>query len=116
MKSFHHCKSSVRYFGGIEDDYWHIHDWFDQTKDHYGDIRHRALRHHTLGIKMCEEQIGKTIKNSDGKIIPVRSIAEQHIREDLGFIPTVQDWLKEIKPKSWMASTKRNTLKKMNLK
>ena len=64
---------------------------------------------------MCEEQIGITIKNSDGKIIPVRSIAEQHIREDLGFIPTVQDWLKEIVPKPWMASTRRVVKKKMNL-
>ena len=46
--------------------------------------------------------------------VPVRSIAEQHVREDLGFIPSVQDWLKEIQPKSWMASTKKN-IKKMNL-
>ena len=115
MKSFNHCKSSVRYFGGKEDDYWHIHDWFDQTKDHYGDIRHRALRHHTQGIKECEMKFGIVINNSDGKNIPVRSIAEQHIREDLGFIPTVQDWLKNIKPVSWMASTRRNTLKKRTL-
>ena len=62
MKSFNHCKSSVRYFGGIEDDYWHIHDWFDQTKDHYGDIRHRALRHHTLGVKENEFNVVRLTK------------------------------------------------------
>ena len=55
------------------------------------------------------------IKNSDNKDIPVRSIAEQHIREDLGFIPSVQDWLSSIKPKPWMASTKKNVLKKHTL-
>ena len=115
MKAFNHCKSSVKYFGGIEMDYHQIHAWFDETKNNWADIRHRSLRHHCLGVKWCEDKFGITIKNSDGKEIPVRSIAEQHVREDLGFIPTVQDWLKEIKPKSWMASTRRNTLKKMNL-
>ena len=51
MKSFNHCKSSVKYFGGIEDDYYDIHSWFDRSKNYYGDIRHRALRHHTKGIE-----------------------------------------------------------------
>ena len=114
MKAFNHCKSSVKYFGGKEMDYHQIHWWFDESKDYYGDIRHRALRHHTQGIQQCEDKFGITIKNSDGKIIPVRSIAEQHIREDLGFIPTIQDWFKEIVPKPWRASTKKN-IKKMNL-
>ena len=114
MKAFNHCKSSVKYFGGDDIDYHSIHAWFDETKDHYGDIRHRALRHHTLGVKECEKKFGITIRNSNGKDIPVRSIAEQHIREDLGFIPTIQDWFKEIVPKPWMASTKKHT-KKMNL-
>ena len=114
MKAVNHCKSSVKYFGGKEEDYHKIHAWFDESKDHFGDIRHRALRHHGFGILQCECKFGITIKNSDGKKIPVRSISEQHIREDLGFIPTVQDWLKEIQPKPWMASTKK-VVKKMNL-
>ena len=114
MKAFNQCKSSVKYFGGRVLDYHDIHSWFDETKDYYADIRHRALRHHTLGIRECEKKFGIYIINSDGKDIPVRSIAEQHIREDLGCIPSVQDWLKEIKQKSWMASTKKN-IKKMNL-
>ena len=114
MKASNHCLSSVKYFGGRVGDYHSIHAWFDESKDHYGDIRHRALRHHTQGIKECEKKFGIIITNSDNKQVPVRSIAEQHIREDLGFIPTIQDWFKEMKPKSWMASTKKN-IKKMNL-
>ena len=43
-----------------------------------------------------------TIVNSDGKPIPVRYVGEQHVREDLGRIPTAQDWLFEIKPQRWM--------------
>ena len=63
MKAFNHCKSSVKYFGGIEEDYVEIHQWFDETKNYYGDLRHRALRHHTLGIQQCEEKFGVYIYN-----------------------------------------------------
>ena len=115
MKSYNHCKSSVHKFGGEEDDYLEIHQWFDETKNHYGDLRHRARRHHTLGIQQCEEKFGVYIYNSDGKKVITRSIAEQHIREDLGFIPSVQDWLKCIKPELWMESTKRVKTAKMHL-
>jgi len=39
---------------------------------------------------------------SEGKQIPVRYIGEQHVKEDLGRIPTAQDWLSQIKPERWM--------------
>ena len=115
VKAFNHSLSSVKRFGGSEEDYHRIHAWFDESKVHYGDIRHRAFRHHTLGVQMCEEEFGIYITNSNGRKVPVKSIAEQHIREDLGFIPTLQDWYKHIRPQAWMASTKKNTLTKMNL-
>jgi hypothetical protein len=31
-----------------------------------------------------------------------RYLGEQHVREDLGRIPTAQDWLSQIKPQRWM--------------
>jgi len=31
-----------------------------------------------------------------------RYIGEQHVREDVGRIPTAQDWLSQIKPVRWM--------------
>jgi hypothetical protein len=34
--------------------------------------------------------------------VPVRFIGEQHVREDLGRIPTVEDWLGKILPEPWM--------------
>ena len=42
------------------------------------------------------------IKNSDGTQVAVRYVGEQHVKEDLGRIPTAQDWLREIKPQRWM--------------
>lgn len=99
---FHHAKSSAIKYGGIPDDYIEIHNWFDESKSMYANFRHRALRHHAEGIFMCEKIFGITIKNSNNKDIPVRFIGEQHVREDLGFIPSMQDWFKNIKVEEWM--------------
>ncbi len=97
-----HAESSARKFGGKAEDYLAIHNWFDESKAFFPDFRHRALRHHGEGIFLAEKLFGVAIANSDGKQIPVRYIGEQHVREDLCRIPTVQDWLSEIKPRRWM--------------
>ena len=98
-----HAKSSARRFGGKPEDYIHIHDWFDGTKELEPTFRHRALRHHTHGIFEAERLFGHVIINSDDREVPVRVIAEQHVREDFsGFIPTPHDWLKNIPQEKWM--------------
>lgn len=103
MHPLYHSNSCVKRWGGKPEDYQAIHDWFDETKAQFADARHRALRHHSLGIFQCEEKFGTYITNSDGKKIPVRLIAEQHVKEDCGGrVPTVADWLENIQPKRWM--------------
>ena len=97
------CKArSAKRFGGKTEDYLPIHNWFDESKAFFPDFRHRALRHHAEGIFLAQKLFGVTIVNSDGTQIPVRYVGEQHVREDLGPIPTVQDWLLQIKPRRWM--------------
>lgn len=66
------------------------------------DFRHRALRHHSEGIFLCEKIFGVTLTNSEGKQVPVRLLGEQHVREDLGFIPSAEHWLKNITAQRWM--------------
>ena len=66
------------------------------------DFRHRALRHHAEGIFMAETLFGSTLMLSTGRVIPVRWIGEQHVREDLGYIPSFADWVKAIRPEPWM--------------
>ena len=102
MNPYHHSVSSSKKYGGVPEDYIAIHSWFDESKAHYADFRHRALRHHSEGIFLCEKIMGATITNKDGKVIPVRFIGEQHVLEDCGRIPTVKDWLENIKPVDWM--------------
>ena len=106
---YYHALSSVKKWGGKTEDYQPIHDWFDESKKISADFRHRALRHHAEGCFAAEKEFGVTITNSDGKKIPVRLIAEKHIVEDLGFIPSLSDWIKYIRPTEWMM--KGNSLK-----
>jgi hypothetical protein len=102
MHPYHHAQSSTRKWGGVPEDYETIHDWFDESKAHLADLRHRALRHHAEGIFLAERLFGTTLTNSDGRVVPVRQIGEQHVREDLGRIPTAADWLRAIRLEPWM--------------
>jgi len=99
---YYHALSSVRKWGGKPDDYLPLHQWFDQSKAILADPRHRALRHHAEGIFMLEALFGATIVNADGRNVPVRLIGEQHVREDLGSIPSFADWARLIAPQAWM--------------
>jgi len=103
-----HAQSSAQKFGGKPEDYLAIHNWFDESKAFFADFRHRALRHHAEGIFLCERIYGVSIVNSDGARVPVRYVAEQHIKEDLGRIPTAQDWLSQIHPLPWMYGRRLN--------
>lgn len=99
---YDHARSSARRWGGQPEDYTAIHNFFDESKSHLASWQHRALRHHSEGIFACEREFGITIMNSEGKQIPTRLIGEQHLLEDLGFIPTVADWFKNLTHQDWM--------------
>jgi hypothetical protein len=103
MHPYHHSLGSVKIWGGKPEDYLDIHNWFDATKELFGDARHRALRHHSQGIFEAERLFGVTITNSDGRIVSVRYVGEQHVKEDCGGrIPSVQDWFQHIPVEVWM--------------
>ncbi len=104
MTPYKHAQSSVAKWGGIPEDYIELHDWFDETKQYTGDWTHRALRHHSAGIQWAIERFGHSIRNSSGQAIPTKILAEQHVVEDCGFIPTPQDYLSVLaaNPKPWM--------------
>ena len=100
--SYHHALSSARKWGGTADEYMPLHQWLDESKAITADFRHRALRHHAEGIFMLERIFGTTITLSTGRVVPVRLIGEQHVREDLGFITGFADWVRCIRPEPWM--------------
>lgn len=130
---WHHAVSSAKRWGGSPDDYLEVHSWFDASKAHVADFRHRALRHHSEGIFECERWFGPVIQISTCRIcgqdsehknhrpglliradheflpkqVPTRWIGEQHVQEDLGKIPILADWLLAIAPEPWMNHSRR---------
>ena len=99
---WYHAHSSAKRFGGKPEDYLAIHEWFDESKRSFADYRHRALRHHSEGIFEAVRYFGDTITISTCAKIPTRLIGEQHVLEDLQWIPSLKDWLKCIHSQPWM--------------
>jgi hypothetical protein len=123
-----HAKSSVRQYGGKPDDYLPVHKWFDATKLAWADPRHRAVLHSAFGIGLAEQVFGQVLVRPDAtdtlvqertellqrlkqiddeliaqrRAIPTRYIGEQHVREDLGFIPSIETWLSGLPTIPWM--------------
>lgn len=94
MNAWKHSLSSEKTFGGIASDYSPIHEFLDASKLFSFHLKHRVFLHHLLGIEYCEITFGTTIKNSDQRLVAVRDVAAQHIREDLnGMLPSLNDWL-----------------------
>lgn len=107
MTPWLHAVSAAKKWGGEPDDYMFLENWFDDTKELTGNWTHRALRHSSHGIQEAVRLFGDTIivgKLEKTRHVALRPVAEQHVIEDCGFIPTVQDWLKPLleHPEPWM--------------
>jgi hypothetical protein len=80
-----------------------IHRWLDRRKAHLADNRHRAVLHNAWGIHLAVDVFSDFIKNSDGHRVFVKDVGEQHVVEDLSFIPSLNECLTGLKMESWMA-------------
>lgn len=115
MKPYLHARVSVKKWGGAPEDYLKIHDFLDESKAHFADMRHRALLHNTFGIYICERLFGHNITTSAGRLVSVRDIAEQHIIDDMGRIPSVQDYLQGMPLYNWLGGPKRRPTKTIDM-
>lgn len=106
-KPYIHSQSSARRYGGVPEDYMKIHEYMDSSKSAVADVRHRAMFHSAFGIYIVQDVFGQTMTNSDGKVVSVRDIAEDHVKEDLGFIPTLEHWLKNMPIADWMMGKRK---------
>lgn len=110
MKPLLHAKLSVKNYGGHVDDYLPIHNFIDSSKQCMPDVRHRALLHSAFGCYLVEQVFGVYLTNSEGKMVSTRDVAEEHIIQDLGFIPTVEKYLNNMTLQPWMSGTERRSL------
>ena len=109
MKPFRHARNSVKRHGGKADDYQDIHDFLDSTKVAVPDMRHRAVLHNAFGCFLVERLFGVTRTNSDGRTYSPRDIAEEHIQEDLGFIPTLERCFADLPLSQWFGGPTKTT-------
>lgn len=112
MKPFRHARNSAKLYGGVPGDYIDIHNFIDQTKMCHPDMRHRAILHNSFGCYLVEQVFGVTRKNSDDRTYSPRDVAEQHIIEDLGRIPTVSNYLDNMALQPWMGGPVKRTTKR----
>lgn len=103
MKPHRHAKTSVRKWGGRIEDYMDIHEFLDSSKAHVADMRHRMLLHSSFGIYIVQSVFGEIRYNSEGRLYAVRDIAEDHVLEDLGTIPSVERWMANMPIESFPA-------------
>lgn len=106
MKPYLHAQVSVKKWGGDPEDYLAIHDFLDSSKACVPDMRHRALLHSSFGIYVAERVFGTYIEVA-GRLVQVRDVAEQHVLDDMGRIPTPQDYLDQMPFYDWLGGPKR---------
>lgn len=100
-----HSVSSAKKYGGIAEDYMHIHQKMDCSKAYVSDNRHRALTHTMFWVnEVMIPLFGYTLTNSDKRVIAIKDICERHILEDfhMKFIPTAQDYIENMDYIDWM--------------
>lgn len=107
MNSWFHAQSAARKWGGKPEDYLPIEEFIDSSKKVIGDVRHRMMYHHTLGVFLCQDVFGPTLQVGEHKVVPVRLIAERHIIEDLGWLPSPADYIKDMPIATWMSGAKK---------
>lgn len=109
-----HAESSATRFGGSAEDFLPIHKFLDQSKLYIPDWRHRCLLHNNFGIGLCEQFFGDFYtRPSDGIKVCTRTVAEQHVIEDLRCIPTVEIMLHEMPIRPWMRGFTSHQVRRM---
>lgn len=106
-----HAERSARKWGGAPADYFPIHAWFDATKAHLPDNRHRMILHNGFGIALAEQVFSASIRNASGTRVFVREIGAQDVLEDLGIIPSLSECLSALPIHPWMAGAWRRLVR-----
>lgn len=114
MNSWQHAVSAARKWGGDPQLYLPVEEFIDSSKQVIGDARHRSLYHHTMGTWLCQKVFGVTLEvprdQGPPKLVPVRLVAERHILEDLGWLPSPKDYIDGMLLAPWMSGSHKKDL------
>ena len=85
MRPWQHARSSA-HGGASWDDILEVHEFLDLSKTACADRRHRIVLHHVdLGLAIAEQAFSLRTD--------VAILVRQHVKEDLGSLATLSDWL-----------------------
>ena len=107
MKPYLHARVHAKKYGGVPEDYADIDDFIDSSKAAFADVRHRAILHSAFGCFIVEKVFGRTRVNSDGKTYSPRDVAEDHVIQDLGWLPNMNHYLENMQIQDWMSGTEK---------
>ena len=115
MNSWFHAQSAARKWGGDPELYLPIEEFIDSSKKIIGDARHRSVYHHTEGCWLVQKIFGNCLVwpkgNGQGmNYVPTRLIAERHIIEDLGWLPSPADYIRDMPLAAWMSGSQKKEM------
>lgn len=105
MHPYDHARSSARIHGGVWQDYFELHSWFDASKSLLCRFTHRALRHHLEGVAEATAHFGADIRNSDAVDVDTMTLGVQHLEEDCPRIVSACDWLVGFEAPDWLPAS-----------
>lgn len=97
----------IRKHKGVKSDYVKIIEFFEHYTKWAQEPKEKSIAYsflcNSFGIFQLEKYIGAIfIRPSDNKIIPTRLLGENYINSGYGNIPTLNQVLEKIPPRSWM--------------
>jgi hypothetical protein len=111
MNPIYHARSSAHRHGGHWRDYVAVHSFFDQSKAAFPSVQHRVFLHTTdFGRAAAVATFGNTLQLTGGGSASVEELVDQHLREDLGFRVTMDDWLNKLDPPEWAVRSRRRRM------
>ena len=102
--TWEHCERSSACFGGNPSEYVSIHAAMNQVRQVLPDQIGRCVLHNAWGIDLLVRTLGGEARqcSSDQQRYSVRQVLEEHVRSDLGIIPSLGESIEHIPLASWM--------------
>lgn len=93
-----HAERTAQHFGGPIGAHRDLHAFLEQGRDHLPPEQARGLLHHAFGVGLAVQIFGERHQGVD-----VRGVLEDHLRADMGCVPTAEQTLRTMPLEGWMS-------------
>jgi|GEM_PF-589103 len=92
----------VEKWGGTEELFRSVVDWFDQPERQTGDARAGLLLQNSFGLFLSERVFGAAIQTGRNRFVAVREVGETLLLARYGSIPSLDTILRHLELRPWM--------------